>query len=633
MINLIWAKAIPLIVILNMQASALAPVFSGQVGDPPTDPPAGEVTEEVPPAEIVPAGEEAPPADIIPAGEEAPPADIVPAGDEAPPADIVPEGEEAPPAEIVPEGDEAPPAEIVPEGDEAPPADTIPEEDEAPPADTVPEGDEAPPADTIPEEDEAPPADTIPAGEEAPPADTVPAGEEAPPADIVPAGEEAPPADIVSEGEEAPPADTIPAGDEAPPADIIPAGEEEAPADIVPEGEEPSAELAETIEAVAEAGLALVDENNEALSMASAEAAELLTNGDPWFKANDGSGVKVGYTFTGMGCAGGVTECNVVSNPIQAALNDNRSVGKVIHIESGDYTDLEVIFDRAVKLKIHDSSVIVKSITLTSNSNNLSTPGSDIRITDNSHHKNYTFSALNIFVESGALIQDGVNLAAKDGTVNVAPGTYTENVVVKTDGVTLVGSIGNDTTPGADPDPNDKVVLQGENSGTGFTIKGKDVTISGFQIQNFNEAILIANQRFTATNNTIQNNAIGVLNLWQPGVSLHYNIFSGNEVAIKNPGGQNVDARFNYWGCANGPVVAHYVHPKTECHLEWKGWRKGFVLVCSTIPEDWEYYDWATKTKITGGLPEDCAVIFGTDYLYGPGPPLIVGITSPTTSQ
>ena len=92
---------------------------------------------------------------------------------------------------------------------------------------------------------------------------------------------------------------------------------------------EPTAEAAfvEVVEVLAAQEAVLVDESGDEIPLASQQAAEALTGGDPWFMANDGSGEVIGYTSLFGSCSPLVSaiNCIQVSNPVQAAINDPRS--------------------------------------------------------------------------------------------------------------------------------------------------------------------------------------------------------------------------------------------------------------------------------------------------------------------
>lgn len=106
--------------------------------------------------------------------------------------------------------------------------------------------------------------------------------------------------------------------------------------------EEPTAEgmtVPEILEQLPEdAGLVVLDESGETLSLVSEEATEVLAAGDPYFW--DGTQY-VGYTTTT--CPAVVDVCNVVSSaPIQAAVNAfaaSSSATGEIFVAAGNYTE------------------------------------------------------------------------------------------------------------------------------------------------------------------------------------------------------------------------------------------------------------------------------------------------------
>ena len=99
------------------------------------------------------------------------------------------------------------------------------------------------------------------------------------------------------------------------------------------------------------------------------------------------------------------------------------------------------------------------------------------------------------------------------------------------------------------------------NRTSGVFINATDVTLIGLIIQNYDRGIYLngsGSSNFRAYDNTIQLNGVGVFNENSvPNVDIHYNIFQGNlGYAIFNKGGsQDIWAQYNYWGCAEGPVV------------------------------------------------------------------------------
>jgi parallel beta-helix repeat protein len=118
-------------------------------------------------------------------------------------------------------------------------------------------------------------------------------------------------------------------------ATALPTEEVAATEDATPQVE-PATELQQAVAALADADAVLVDADGNPMPMASQEAAQALSDSDPWFDA--GGGVIVGYVASGS-CPAFVTECHVGANPIQSAINDARSTDNTIHIEAGFYSE------------------------------------------------------------------------------------------------------------------------------------------------------------------------------------------------------------------------------------------------------------------------------------------------------
>ena len=112
---------------------------------------------------------------------------------------------------------------------------------------------------------------------------------------------------------------------------------------------DPPVEVTEVVETLAEENLVLVDASGTEVPLASDQAEEAITSGDPWFLANDGSGEVIGYTSLAGTCAPLVTICYQVANPVQASIDDPLSDGQDITID-GYYTEQIHIIDKDVNL-------------------------------------------------------------------------------------------------------------------------------------------------------------------------------------------------------------------------------------------------------------------------------------------
>ena len=150
------------------------------------------------------------------------------------------------------------------------------------------------------------------------------------------------PSPVLAEGEE-PPTEETP---------VVEATAEPVPEVVEPTIEvpaEPVVEVVEVVETLAEENLVLVDETGTEVPLASEEAAQAITSGDPWFVANDGSGNVIGYTSLLGTCAPTVTICYQVANPVQAAIDDPLSDNQDITID-GVYKEQVHIINKDVNL-------------------------------------------------------------------------------------------------------------------------------------------------------------------------------------------------------------------------------------------------------------------------------------------
>ena len=99
-----------------------------------------------------------------------------------------------------------------------------------------------------------------------------------------------------------------------------------------------SEDLAEIVDVLNEQNVQVVGEDGQPLALASEEAAEILTDMDPFFW--NGS-EWIGYTVSGSGCPANVT-CNASPTPFQAAVTAAGS-GTTIYVASGNYAEDVVI--------------------------------------------------------------------------------------------------------------------------------------------------------------------------------------------------------------------------------------------------------------------------------------------------
>jgi len=106
--------------------------------------------------------------------------------------------------------------------------------------------------------------------------------------------------------------------------------------------------VGEIIADAADADVSLVplDQDGEALPLASQEAVETLVNADPYFQ--DANGNWVGYTKPGGVCDSIVTTCIQVANPVQAAVTA-APAGATVYVEKDTYAE-NVTINKALTL-------------------------------------------------------------------------------------------------------------------------------------------------------------------------------------------------------------------------------------------------------------------------------------------
>ncbi len=303
-----------------------------------------------------------------------------------------------------------------------------------------------------------------------------------------------------------------------------------APTDSVTTDAEPTEPVAtevaveptsDVVAALNDAGAVLLDENGNSVPLVSQQAADALVNGDPYF--NDGAGHIVGYTTTSGTCDASVTPgfCHQTNTPLQDAISAAPS-GATISIESGVYNE-NVVIAKQVILTGLGAGATVNSFTLNS--------GAD------------TTGSINIFapvvnVNAGAIVQNGVDLAAVGGTVNVSPGTYLGQVVINHKNITLQATApgvviaapdpvipGQPSLPLCDPASVRRPVICVDNSSNviikGLTVDGRDQGDNNYSLV----GIDYFNAGGTVQGNTIKNIRNSTFSGVQAGVAMYaYNL-------------------------------------------------------------------------------------------------------------
>ncbi len=120
-----------------------------------------------------------------------------------------------------------------------------------------------------------------------------------------------------------------------------------------------------------------------------------------------------------------------------------------------------------------------------------------------------------------ATVQSAVNAASEGDVISVSEGTFSENIVVKKNGILLIGK------------SKEKTIIDGRKISSGVRIEANNVKVSGFTIQNSGgSSIEDAGVTLYRANNNVITNLILVNNV--VGISIYSgsnnNIASGNEI-------------------------------------------------------------------------------------------------------
>ena len=151
-------------------------------------------------------------------------------------------------------------------------------------------------------------------------------------------------------------------------------------ATAAPETVAPVENHVDAVETLASENLMLLDENGNPISLASQQAADVLSSSDPLFW----NGTQwIGYVITGGSCPSGVDVCNKVENPFQAAVNAapaNTTIyvggSAVAATDKTKYKDYSGYYNEDVTIGGSNLSFIgFSSITLPASSTPTFTPG------------------------------------------------------------------------------------------------------------------------------------------------------------------------------------------------------------------------------------------------------------------
>ncbi len=298
--------------------------------------------------------------------------------------------------------------------------------------------------------------------------------------------------------------ETTPEGDQGveptvqPDSEIVP---EQSPDQSSDEG----TTVAEMVDYIADNNLEVVDGNGDPLPLGSTALEQALTYPDPWIERGGTT-----YRFLAIGgCTsfGGVSStCFESVTPVQDAV-DFAAAGETINIEGGNYDESITIGVSNLNLLGYSGMAYLNAITLNANVGTISNVFAPI-----------------LYVNSGASIQDGIDLVESGGVVYVAPGTYNETasnrridgvgpyqfgLFVGNDkqGITIQGVKANSTPVTQYSDTGATITTNATNNFgySGVFVEGDDVTINGLifgnNLPSNNKTIEVIGDNFSFSNN------------------------------------------------------------------------------------------------------------------------------------
>ena len=130
--------------------------------------------------------------------------------------------------------------------------------------------------------------------------------------------------------------------------------------EVVPEQSLPQVEdtpvvsTTETVQAMSDADVVLVDENSQPIPLATEQAAELLTNSDPYIIRGTTT-----YSFTSADCDPMTSGAQPCSTPIQKAIDFSVN-GETIFVEPGTYVE-QLEITKNITLQATASGAIIQS--------------------------------------------------------------------------------------------------------------------------------------------------------------------------------------------------------------------------------------------------------------------------------
>jgi parallel beta-helix repeat protein len=134
-------------------------------------------------------------------------------------------------------------------------------------------------------------------------------------------------------------------------------------------------------------------------------------------------------------------------------------------------------------------------------------------------------AASEISVQPGNSIQSAVNNSISGDVITLSPGTYTENIKITKDNLTIRSESGN---------PDDTIIQAGNPDANVLLLKANNITISGLKILGatdpaYSGIYLSSCRNCTIDNNKFLNNGLGIYTLYSRGNIVSNNTVTNNE--------------------------------------------------------------------------------------------------------
>lgn len=189
-----------------------------------------------------------------------------------------------------------------------------------------------------------------------------------------------------------------------------------------------------------------------------------------------------------------------------------------------------------------------------------------------------------------------MNNSTLGDVIIVSPGTYTENIKVDKENLTIKSESGN---------PEDTIIQAKNPNANAFFLKADNITISGFKIIGVTDVrhsgiYLSSCKNCTIENNTLSNNAFGIYTLYSKGNIISNNTVTDNReygIAIQSSEYNNIsentasnNSRGIYFGNSDGNTLSSNIDQNNSVY--------GFYI-CSRSDENLIFNNYFNDTNMT----------------------------------